>query len=455
MRHTNLNVMNESAIIAGMYESYLDEGLGDLLKKAVDKVKQISAGVKTFMLAQADKISNWVDKNIFEPLKATVSKLVPGYSWGSNKDNDSGLIQSVIQILAKQNNQVLESRTAKFSERKADRISEGIQDYVSTVGNSFINEDKRAIVESGAIGAVLSVIHWSHFAVDVLEAILKVAPSIPFLAGLINKLNKAQDFIKNNPKLAKALDWYEHGKIPKINLPVKDVINAICIAVGIVEICMGGGLWIILSTAASAAWVVMEKIWHHYKKADKEAAKITESFVRGRSKRTRVESRRYFREEDEEDVMEDEDEYEEIEGLHDVDTDEYDDEEDFMDPMYDGDLGDDDNFDDEYSPDDLDLDEDEDSDIDYDLSDPEDEDDSEDPDMDDDYCDPDSEDCDTDEDDYCDPEDEDCDDSDDYCDPEEEDCEEDDMVPAGDMDDEDEESELIERINRLERRIGR
>lgn len=445
----NLNVLNESAIIAGFYSNNLDEGLGDFLKKAVDKVKEIGSAVKTYMLSKADAIAAWSDKNIFEPLKAYITKLVPGYAWGSNKTNDSGIIESVISILAKQNNQVLESSSSKYSDRKADRISEGVKEYVKSVKTSFIRERREPITEAGAIGAVLSVIHWSHFAVDVLEAILKVAPSIPFLAGLINKLNSAQAFIKNNPKLAKAVDWYEHGKIG--SLPAKDVINSICIAVGIVEICMGGGVWIILSTAASAAWVIMEKIWHHYKAADKDASKVQESFTGRRISRER--SRRNESRFIEEDEFDDE-----PEGVHNEDEDEYEDEEDFVDPIYDGDLEDDDNFDDDEIDDfedptefdEIDLDEEDDfvGPTGRDLEDDEDDEyehNSEDVDIDDD-------------DDYCDPEDEDCDIEDEDFD-DDSDSDIDDEIHSDVEEDEIEEGcsmkeSITARIRRLERRLS-
>lgn len=294
-RHSTLT---EAAIIAGFYESRLDEGLGDFLKKAVDKVKNISSAVKNYMLSKADAISAWTDKNIVEPLKKHLLGLVPGYSFGSNKSNDEGLISSVIQLMAKKNGVATES-IGRVSERKAQRLGEGVQRYVEQVSSSFIFE-KRTVIESGAIGAVLSVIHWSHFSIDVLEAILKVAPSIPFLAGLINKLKEVEKFMKNNPKLSKALDWYEHGKIGSLN--AKDVINAVCIAVGIVEIIAGGGVWIILSTVGSAAWVIGEKIWHHYQKADKDAAAIKESFIRNSNRFSESRSSRFFREEEDIDI---------------------------------------------------------------------------------------------------------------------------------------------------------
>jgi len=343
--------LSESAIIADFYEHSLNEGLGDMLKKAVSSIKQLGAKAKEFIMKKADVISAWVDKNIFEPLKAHISKFIPGYSWGSNKDNADGIIESVIKIFAKSSGQAVESRS-RFSAEKSQRVTEGIRRYVRTVGNSFIHERKNVVVESGAIGAVLSVIHWSHFAVDVLEAILKVAPSIPFLAGLTSKLLKVTEFLKNNPKLSKLIDWWEHGKIPKLNLPVKDVVNAICIAVGIVEICMGGGIFIILSTAASAAWVIFEKIIHHYKKADKEAATaIEESSWRSRR------GNRFQEETDDDDLIDDieddiedlEDDIEELENYDDSD----DDDEDFEDDDSE-DYDDDENCD----PDDEDCDDD-------------------------------------------------------------------------------------------------
>ena len=168
------STLTEAAIIAGFYESQLDEGLGDFLKKAVDKVKNISSAVKNYMLSKADAISAWADTNIVEPLKKHLSSIVPGYSWGSNKNNDQGLITSVVQLLAKSSGIATESREERFSDRKSKRLSEGVQRYVDQVSSSFINE-KRTVVESGAIGAVLSVIHWSHFSIDVLEALLHFA----------------------------------------------------------------------------------------------------------------------------------------------------------------------------------------------------------------------------------------------------------------------------------------
>lgn len=271
--------LTESAIIAEFYKDNLDEGLGDLLKKAVTSIKKMSSAVKNYMLSKADQISAWVDKAIFEPLKKHLSKFIPGYKFGSNKTDMNSLIEQVITSLAKANGQVVES-TSKFSEIKSKRISEGIKRYVKIVGNSFIYERKNTLVEAGAVGAVLSVIHWSHFAVDLLEIILKAAPSIPFLAGLSSKLLKVLDILKKNQKLSKLVDWWEHGKIG--SLPAKDVVNAICLMVGVVEICMGGGIFIILSTATSAAWVIGEKLWHLYQHhgGDKEAKAIKESFIR-------------------------------------------------------------------------------------------------------------------------------------------------------------------------------
>ena len=416
------STLTEAAIIAGFYESQLDEGLGDFLKKAVDKVKNISSAVKNYMLSKADAISAWADTNIVEPLKKHLSSIVPGYSWGSNKNNDQGLITSVVQLLAKSSGIATESREERFSDRKSKRLSEGVQRYVDQVSSSFINE-KRTVVESGAIGAVLSVIHWSHFSVDVLEALLKVAPSIPFLAGLINQLKNVQVFMKKNPKLSKALDWYEHGTFTKWNIPVKDAINAICIAVGIVEILMGGGVWIILSTVGSAAWVIGEKIWHHYQKHDKEAAAIKESFTRG--SRSRYIQERVLSEFDE---LDDEDD----------DDDVYEDDSDIID----GDEEDDVLFDsegDEF---------DDDSDLDDEFEEcgsskresrftEEDEDDFE-----DDEIDLDDEDCDD--------EDEDCEDEIDI-----EDCDDDEDCDDEDYEDEDEDLATESRIRRLESIVGK
>lgn len=425
------STLTESAIIAGLYESRLDEGLGDFLKKAVDKVKNISSAVKNFMLSKADAISAWTDKNIVEPLKKHLSSIVPGYSWGSNKNNDQGLITSVLQLLAKSSGVATESKEERFSDRKAQRVSEGVRKYIDQVSSSYIFE-KKTVVESGAIGAVLSVIHWSHFSIDVLEALLKVAPSIPFLAGLINQLKNVEAFMKKNPKLSKVLDWYEHGTFTKWNIPVKDAINAICIAVGIVEILMGGGIWIILSTVGSAAWVIGEKIWHHYQKHDKEAGAIKESFL----KRDRFSSQsRYFKEE-----IEDDDE-------------DYDDDADLF-VEEDDDIIDSDDLEDDDS-DSIEIDGDEEDDELY---------------TDDEDCDPDDEDCDDDdldlEEGWCTKgykkkrkkmKEEDEDDFEDESDLDD-DCEDDeDCDPEEDYDNEDTEEEVVteSRIRRLERTLGR
>lgn len=415
------STLTEAAIIAGFYESQLDEGLGDFLKKAVDKVKAISSTVKTYMLSKADAISAWADKNIVEPLKKHLSSIVPGYSWGSNKTNEDGLITSVIQLLAKSSGIATESREERFSEAKSKRLSEGVKQYMNQVRSSFINE-KRTVVESGAIGAVLSVIHWSHFSIDVLEAILKVAPSIPFLAGLVSKLHSVEKFMKSNPKLSKALDWYEHGTFTKWNIPVKDAINAICIAVGIVEIIAGGGVWIILSTVGSAAWVIGEKIWHHYQKADKEAAAIKESFTRG--SKSRYIQERVLSEFDELDDEDDDDDVYEDDDLE-IDSDEEDDE------LFnsDGDEFDDDtDLDDEFEE--------------WGSSKKESRFREEEDDFEDDEIDLDDEDCDD--------EDEDCEDEIDI-----EDCDDDEDCDDEDYEDEDEDLATESRIRRLESIVGK
>jgi len=282
------NTLNEAAVVRQAlkianarvnetHETAVDEGLKDLVQKGLAKVKDIGDKVKSFISDKVDKIADWVKDKVFAPLeKHLTQKFVPGFKWGATKSDADGLIESAMTIMSEK--KVLEAHepvrhilSDVMLERSirvtADERTSFLEDYRSWVVDEQerINETNEPVEfpitleEGGAIGAVLGAIHWTHFAVDILEMVLKIAPSIPFLAGLISKLKTVQ----SNPKLKGMVDWYEKHKV---------VINSVCIAIGIVEFVLFGGAITLITTALSAGWWAVEVIWHHYKKADHDAA---------------------------------------------------------------------------------------------------------------------------------------------------------------------------------------
>lgn len=287
------NSLNESAIVSQALKmsstrvnssaqtTFVDEGVKDLIQKGLAKVKDIGDKVKGFIADKVDKIAAWVKDKVFEPLqKHLTSKFVPGFKWGANKNDAEGLIISACTLM--QEKKILETSTVGKSGILSDKfLSErkGIDDdqqgaFLYGYRNWVVKEHRSMkesdgtqsafparLEEAGAIGAVMAAIHWSHFAVDILEMVLKIAPSIPFLAGLVSKLKT----VESNPKFKGLVEWYEKHKV---------VINSICITIGIVEFVLFGGAITLITTALSAGWWAGEIIWHHFSKHDSEAKEL-------------------------------------------------------------------------------------------------------------------------------------------------------------------------------------
>jgi hypothetical protein len=285
--------LNESAIVSqalrisqrrvqeSQGSSYVDEGVKDLIKKGLAKVKDIGDKVKNFITDKIDKIASWIKDKVFEPLqKHLTSKFVPGFKWGSNKNDADGLLVDVMTLMEEK--KILESESNNRRYIKSDVMLErsGIvgresrQSFLNDYRSWVVNEHRRMressrtqsefparLQEAGAIGAVMAAIHWSHFAVDILEMVLQIAPSIPFLAGIVSKLKG----VENNPKLKGLVEWYNKHKV---------IINSVCITIGIVEFVLFGGAVTIITTALSAGWWAGEVIWHHFSKHDKEAKDV-------------------------------------------------------------------------------------------------------------------------------------------------------------------------------------